>query len=252
MAGAQARIHLACAGLGARRPWRSRLFPSARRPAAPRRRPAQPAALQTSPTEGWLVGGGGRVALTLRQACPRTKARAQHAFKDSMIHVQRRSHHVSQFAAFFIVAGAKISVVESCLGVPQKAASAADARAFDSLSGARPSADEGAPVCAWLNPPWRRRRAPPRRAKRRRAQDTALRRPRPTPQRKEGAGAAHEFAGRGRREAFGNDPSAGSPTETLLRLLLPLNGKVRRTSGHGAQRTALPSPSERLTAPFNR
>ena len=25
---------------------------------------------------------------------------------------------------------------------------------------------------------------------------------------------------------FGNDPSAGSPTETLLRLHLPLNGKV--------------------------
>ena len=27
-----------------------------------------------------------------------------------------------------------------------------------------------------------------------------------------------------------NDPSAGSPTETLLRLLLPLNGKVWVTS----------------------
>ena len=27
-----------------------------------------------------------------------------------------------------------------------------------------------------------------------------------------------------------NDPSAGSPTETLLRLLLPLNDKVQRTS----------------------
>ena len=26
-----------------------------------------------------------------------------------------------------------------------------------------------------------------------------------------------------------NDPSAGSPTETLLRLLLPLNGKVQST-----------------------
>ncbi|EGF99320.1 hypothetical protein MELLADRAFT_94730 [Melampsora larici-populina 98AG31] len=26
-----------------------------------------------------------------------------------------------------------------------------------------------------------------------------------------------------------NDPSAGSPTETLLRLLLPLNDQVRRT-----------------------
>ena len=30
----------------------------------------------------------------------------------------------------------------------------------------------------------------------------------------------------------GNDPSAGSPTETLLRLLLPLNDKVRETFPH--------------------
>ena len=29
-----------------------------------------------------------------------------------------------------------------------------------------------------------------------------------------------------------NDPSAGSPTETLLRLLLPLNDKVRETFPH--------------------
>ena len=29
---------------------------------------------------------------------------------------------------------------------------------------------------------------------------------------------------------FKNDPSAGSPTETLLRLLLPLNVKVYTTS----------------------
>lgn len=29
---------------------------------------------------------------------------------------------------------------------------------------------------------------------------------------------------------FINDPSAGSPTETLLRLLLPLNDQVRTTS----------------------
>ena len=28
---------------------------------------------------------------------------------------------------------------------------------------------------------------------------------------------------------YGNDPSAGSPTETLLRLLLPLNDQVRPT-----------------------
>jgi hypothetical protein len=30
--------------------------------------------------------------------------------------------------------------------------------------------------------------------------------------------------------SFGNDPSAGSPTETLLRLLLPLNDQVCPTS----------------------
>ena len=32
---------------------------------------------------------------------------------------------------------------------------------------------------------------------------------------------------------FANDPSAGSPTETLLRLLLPLNDKVRTGSVRG-------------------
>ena len=61
--------------------------------------------------EAWCEG----VALTLRQTCPWPKPRAQFAFKDSMIHVQCRSHYVSHFAAFFIVARAKISVVESCL-----------------------------------------------------------------------------------------------------------------------------------------
>lgn len=35
----------------------------------------------------------------------------------------------------------------------------------------------------------------------------------------------HGFEGR-RPEPFVNDPSAGSPTETLLRLLLPLNDQV--------------------------
>ena len=50
-----------------------------------------------------------------------------------------------------------------------------------------------------------------------------------------------------------NDPSAGSPTETLLRLLLPLNDKVQWTSrdvGGGEPPT---SPrSEHFTGPFNR
>ncbi|KAF3437847.1 hypothetical protein FNV43_RR20603 [Rhamnella rubrinervis] len=38
------------------------------------------------------------------------------------------------------------------------------------------------------------------------------------------------FTGRSAVQGFNNDPSAGSPTETLLRLLLPLNDKVQWTS----------------------
>lgn len=52
---------------------------------------------------------------------------------------------------------------------------------------------------------------------------------------------------------FDNDPSAGSPTETLLRLLLPLNDKVQWTSrdvaGSGPPASAR---SEHFTGPFNR
>ena len=50
-----------------------------------------------------------------------------------------------------------------------------------------------------------------------------------------------------------NDPSAGSPTETLLRLLLPLNDKVQWTSRDVAGGGPLASPrSEHFTGPFNR
>ncbi|KAI9070855.1 hypothetical protein K1719_047200 [Acacia pycnantha] len=50
-----------------------------------------------------------------------------------------------------------------------------------------------------------------------------------------------------------NDPSAGSPTETLLRLLLPLNDKVRWTSRDVAGSEPPTSPrSEHFTGPFNR
>lgn len=52
---------------------------------------------------------------------------------------------------------------------------------------------------------------------------------------------------------FDNDPSAGSPTETLLRLLLPLNDKVQWTSRDVACSEPLTSPrSEHFTGPFNR
>lgn len=52
---------------------------------------------------------------------------------------------------------------------------------------------------------------------------------------------------------FDNDPSAGSPTETLLRLLLPLNDKVQWTSRDVAGGGPPTSPrSEHFTGPFNR
>lgn len=52
---------------------------------------------------------------------------------------------------------------------------------------------------------------------------------------------------------FDNDPSAGSPTETLLRLLLPLNDKVQWTSRDVVGSEPPTSPrSEHFTGPFNR
>jgi hypothetical protein len=51
-------------------------------------------------------------------------------------------------------------------------------------------------------------------------------------------GTGWEVGLRGR--ALGNDPSAGSPTETLLRLLLPLNDQVWITSRLGVGVATLP------------
>ena len=63
----------------------------------------------------------------------------------------------------------------------------------------------------------------------------------------------NEFAGLSACAGFDNDPSAGSPTETLLRLLLPLNDKVQWTSRDVAGSEPPTSPrSEHFTGPFNR
>ena len=40
-----------------------------------------------------------------------------------------------------------------------------------------------------------------------------------------------------------NDPSEGSPTETLLRLLLPLNGEIRTGSDVGSRSDRFRPPS---------
>ena len=50
-----------------------------------------------------------------------------------------------------------------------------------------------------------------------------------------------------------NDPSAGSPTETLLRLLLPLDRTVQRSSRHAAAVVARPrgtNPNSSLNDPI--
>ena len=52
--------------------------------------------------------------------------------------------------------------------------------------------------------------------------------------------------------AFTNDPSAGSPTETLLRLLLPLNDQVCLSFQRPATVAGTSCQSQRLTKPFNR
>ena len=49
-----------------------------------------------------------------------------------------------------------------------------------------------------------------------------------------------------------NDPSAGSPTETLLRLLLPLNDQVCPTFQRSNSVARKESQSEGFTKPFNR
>ena len=52
---------------------------------------------------------------------------------------------------------------------------------------------------------------------------------------------------------YGNDPSAGSPTKTLLRLLLPLNDQVWSSFQHNpTTKCSRISQSEDLTKSFNR
>src|SRR6202022_398025 len=62
------------------------------------------------PRRGGSVGG----AMTLRQECPRTSLGGNLRSKTPCLAEVCNSHYVSHFAAFFIVARAKISVAESC------------------------------------------------------------------------------------------------------------------------------------------
>ena len=121
--------------------------------------------------------------MTLKQACPLEYQRAQCAFKDSMLHGSCNSHYVSQFAAFFIDARTKRSVVESFDYCNNKSSLTVNKKfGLVITSGGRiaPATKE---ICSIKNT----------------------------------CGAIKQIS---------NDPSAGSPTETLLRLLLPLNDQV--------------------------
>ena len=142
--------------------------------------------------------------MTLRQACSRDSPRAQFAFKDSMIHWSCNSHYVSHFAAFFIDARAKRSTVKSCSLLRLTL----EPRFEDRIR-------LGSKVCTWV-----KTNSGP-------AKQTEVRSPtgdltlfRATPK------YSIKYTAKAVRIGFVNDPSAGSPTETLLRLLLPLNDQV--------------------------
>ena len=123
----------------------------------------------------------------------------QSAFKDWMIHEECSSHHVSQFAAFFIVARAERSIVKSCFN-----------DYYNSFGS--PLVVNKCNVCVFVlcnlttTHHHSLTRAPMHRyMKIRRSKELRV-------------------VVKRRVLEFVNDPSAGSPTETLLRLLLPLNG----------------------------
>ena len=127
------------------------------------------------------------------------------------------SHYVSHFAAFFIVARAKISVAESCHSVTffdQGGEIGRDTRAsaLSLVPSVASSVKRMNQSMVWFFVSGFESRTQAR------VQDRSN----------------HATTGRCKFTEFlivvknkrGNDPSAGSPTETLLRLHLPLDGKV--------------------------
>ncbi|KAF2282497.1 hypothetical protein GH714_044020 [Hevea brasiliensis] len=149
------------------------------------------------------------------------------------------SHQVSHFAAFFIDARAEISVAESRYGSRKRTTRPERERAlfrFMFLGASR----AGLVV----------RAAESRRGEAQPASPTFRGDGGPKAPRSRVCGRVRgSFCGAG----FDNDPSAGSPTETLLRLLLPLNDKVQWTSRDVAGGEPPTSPrSEHFTGPFNR
>lgn len=191
---------------------------------------------------------------TPRQTCPRPNGFGRNLrSKTRWFAGFCNSHQVSHFATFFIDARAEISVAESrfysffarCRARARSLRSGSLARiapGFCCFAGEwRPPPPEGAPGAL-----------PTGRGNRREGADGRPASSAPP------ARAGQNNRGTGSRvvrpfRGIDNDPSAGSPTETLLRLLLPLNDKVQWTSHDVAGSEPPTSPrSEHFTGPFNR
>lgn len=198
------------------------------------------------PREG--RGWGATSCVTLRQACRRPNGFGRNLrSKTRWFTGFCNSHQVSHFATFFIDARAEISVAESRSSIedcsapgrlPRRGPGRRDLSFQLPWRGPRPGfvpAGAGSLGGRAASRGWRGSGAGPR--------------PRtPSPR-----VFVNVFAGLSVGTGLDNDPSAGSPTETLLRLLLPLNDKVQWTSRDVAGGEPPTSPrSEHFTGPFNR
>ena len=168
--------------------------------------------------------GRWRRCVTPRQACPRPDGFGRNLrSKTRWFTGFCNSHQVSHFATFFIDARAEISVAES--------------RSVYLCRAAAPPGDRRAGPAPFSSP-WRRG-----------AGVSLPGEGAPSP----GRAFLQLVRGSPLFRGIDNDPSAGSPTETLLRLLLPLNDKVQWTSRDVAGSGPPTSPrSEHFTGPFNR
>lgn len=177
--------------------------------------------------------------MTPRQTCPRPEGFGRNLrSKTRWFTGFCNSHQVSHFATFFIDARAEISVAESRYVLSRDRchprAPADRARAGTRLSSC--SLARSAP--GFVSAPRRPRGGA-------RGVERGAEAPLP--------GCLLRVRGLLCWAGFDNDPSAGSPTETLLRLLLPLNDKVQWTSRDVAGGEPPTSPrSEHFTGPFNR
>ncbi|PHT27427.1 hypothetical protein CQW23_32954 [Capsicum baccatum] len=182
--------------------------------------------------------------VTPRQTCPRPNGFGRNLRSKSRWFMGFYiSHQVSHFATFFIDARAEISISESRFRLQKKHRSP---RRTPRMGREGQAIDSSIP---WRFP--RRGSLVACRAHRGRRGGARVEcRSTPSVQTPQ---LLNTFAGSFCCAGFDNDPSAGSPTETLLRLLLPLNDKVQWTSRVVAGSEPPTSPrSKNSTGSFNR